>query len=90
MLSCAGVRELFSDCWDFVRHARERDSASAREVASVPCRLFALPLHVSLEYDLLFERFLDVSRLEAPDIDIDFCKERRSEVIIMSRKVWRS
>ncbi|MDA8042626.1 MAG: DNA polymerase III subunit alpha, partial [Pirellulales bacterium] len=34
-----------------------------------------------LEYDLLFERFLDVSRLEAPDIDIDFCKERRGEVI---------
>ena len=34
-----------------------------------------------LEYDLLFERFLDVNRLEAPDIDIDFCKERRGEVI---------
>jgi len=30
---------------------------------------------------LLFERFLDLSRREAPDIDIDFCKDRRSEVI---------
>ena len=34
-----------------------------------------------LRYDLLFERFLDENRLEAPDIDIDFCKERRGEVI---------
>jgi DNA polymerase-3 subunit alpha len=34
-----------------------------------------------LEYDLLFERFLDPNRSEAPDIDIDFCQERREEVI---------
>ncbi len=34
-----------------------------------------------IKYDLLFERFLDPSRLEAPDIDIDFCKERRGEII---------
>ena len=34
-----------------------------------------------LQYSLLFERFLDENRLEAPDIDIDFCKERRGEVI---------
>src|SRR5262249_36506453 len=34
-----------------------------------------------LEYDLLFERFLDPSRSEAPDIDIDFCQDRREEVI---------
>ena len=34
-----------------------------------------------LQYDLLFERFLDENRREAPDIDIDFCKDRRGEVI---------
>ncbi len=34
-----------------------------------------------IKYGLLFERFLDESRLEAPDIDIDFCKDRRGEVI---------
>ena len=34
-----------------------------------------------LEYDLLFERFLDPNRTEAPDIDIDFCQDRREEVI---------
>src|SRR5262249_45865525 len=44
---------------------------------------YALQLsHVDpLEYDLLFERFLDLSRSEAPDIDIDFCQDRREEVI---------
>ncbi len=45
----------------------------------------AYALHLShvcpLKYDLLFERFLDISRREAPDIDIDFCKDRRNEVI---------
>ena len=44
---------------------------------------FALKLsHVCpIKYDLLFERFLDLNRKEAPDIDIDFCKDRRGEVI---------
>ena len=36
-----------------------------------------------LEYDLLFERFLDPNRTEAPDIDIDFCQDRREEVIAL-------
>ena len=47
--------------------------------------LVAYALHLShvcpLDYDLLFERFLDTNRREAPDIDIDFCKDRRGEVI---------
>ena len=47
--------------------------------------LVSYALHLShvcpLEYDLLFERFLDESRREAPDIDIDFCQQRRGEVI---------
>src|SRR5581483_6880889 len=34
-----------------------------------------------LEFDLLFERFLDPNRSEAPDIDIDFCQDRREQVI---------
>src|SRR4029077_6963707 len=41
-----------------------------------------------LEYDLLFERFLDLNRSEAPDIDIDFCQERREEVIAYVRKKY--
>src|SRR5262249_56347894 len=41
-----------------------------------------------LEYDLLFERFLDPNRSEAPDIDIDFCQERREEVIAYVRRKY--
>ncbi len=45
--------------------------------------------HVNpLEYDLLFERFLDPNRSEAPDIDIDFCQERREEVIAYVRQKY--
>src|SRR6202020_1670990 len=41
-----------------------------------------------LEYDLLFERFLDPNRSEAPDIDIDFCQERREEVLAYVRRKY--
>src|SRR5262249_6006408 len=41
-----------------------------------------------LEYDLLFERFLDPSRTEAPDIDIDFCQDRREEVIAYVKRKY--
>ena len=41
-----------------------------------------------LEYDLLFERFLDPNRSEAPDIDIDFCQDRREEVIAYVRQKY--
>src|SRR5213079_3548168 len=70
--------------WDFVRFARDNGiPASARGSACGALVSYALRLsHVCpLEYDLLFERFLDPSRSEAPDIDIDFCQDRREEVI---------
>src|SRR6185437_6825405 len=70
--------------WDFVRFASEQNiPATARGSGVGSLVAFALGLsHVCpLKYDLLFERFLDISRLEAPDIDIDFCKDRRGEVI---------
>ena len=79
-----GFPDYFLIVWDFVRYAVEQNipsTARGSGVGSLVC--FALRLsHVCpLRYDLLFERFLDESRLEAPDIDIDFCKERRGEVI---------
>ncbi|HEY1599978.1 MAG TPA: DNA polymerase III subunit alpha [Pirellulales bacterium] len=79
-----GFPNYFLIVWDFVRFARERDiPATARGSGVGSLVAFALRLsHVCpLKYDLLFERFLDISRLEAPDIDIDFCKDRRGEVI---------
>ena len=79
-----GFANYFLIVWDFVRFAQERGiPASARGSGVGSLVTFALGLsHVCpLKYDLLFERFLDVSRKDAPDIDIDFCKVRRGEVI---------
>ncbi|WP_149498548.1 DNA polymerase III subunit alpha [Roseiconus lacunae] len=70
--------------WDFVVHAREKGiSATARGsgVGALVCYALYLSHVCPLRYDLLFERFLDESRTEPPDIDIDFEKERRVEVI---------
>jgi DNA polymerase III subunit alpha len=79
-----GFSNYFLIVWDFVRYAREIDvpaTARGSGVGALVC--FALYLsHVCpIKYDLLFERFLDESRLEAPDIDIDFCQQRRGEII---------
>src|SRR5262249_3539284 len=79
-----GFAGYFLIVWDFVRFARENGiPASARGSACGALVSYVLRLsHVDpLEYDLLFERFLDPNRGEAPDIDIDFCQERREEVI---------
>ena len=70
--------------WDFVVHARRKGiSATARGsgVGALVCYALYLSHVCPLRYDLLFERFLDESRTEPPDIDIDFEKERRVEVI---------
>lgn len=83
-----GFASYFLVVWDFVRFARESGiPSSARGSACGALVSYALGLsHVCpLEYDLLFERFLDPSRSEAPDIDIDFCQDRREEVIAYVR-----
>src|SRR5206468_8197822 len=79
-----GFASYFLIVWDFVRFALEHGiPASARGSACGAIVSYVLRLsHVDpLEYDLLFERFLDPNRGEAPDIDIDFCQDRREEVI---------
>ncbi|MFN7626954.1 MAG: DNA polymerase III subunit alpha, partial [Pirellula sp.] len=50
-------------------------------VGALVCYALYLSHVCPIKYDLLFERFLDESRIEAPDIDIDFCQERRGEII---------
>jgi DNA polymerase-3 subunit alpha len=79
-----GFSNYFLIVWDFVRHSRQMNvpaTARGSGVGALVC--FALYLsHVCpIKYDLLFERFLDENRKEAPDIDIDFCKDRRGEII---------
>jgi DNA polymerase-3 subunit alpha len=79
-----GFSNYFLIVWDFVDYARQQGIAATARGSGVGALVcFALYLsHVCpLDYDLLFERFLDENRLEPPDIDIDFEKERRAEVI---------
>ncbi len=79
-----GFPNYFLIVWDFVRYAREEGipaTARGSGVGALVCYALYLSHVCPIHYDLLFERFLDESRLEAPDIDIDFCKDRRGEVI---------
>jgi len=91
VIDTLGFASYFLIVWDFVRHAREKGIPAAARGSGVGA-LVAYSLYLShvcpLEYDLLFERFLDVNRREAPDIDIDFCKERRGEVIEYVKKKY--
>lgn len=79
-----GFCDYFLIVWDFVRFAVEKGipcTARGSGVGSLVCYALKMSHVCPLKYDLLFERFLDENRLEAPDIDIDFCKDRRAEVI---------
>ncbi|MGN6547300.1 MAG: DNA polymerase III subunit alpha [Aureliella sp.] len=79
-----GFANYFLIVWDFVRHAREIGvpaTARGSGVGALVCYALYLSHVCPIRYDLLFERFLDENRLEAPDIDIDFCKDRRGEII---------
>ena len=79
-----GFANYFLMVWDFVRYARQNEipcTARGSGVGSLVCYALYMSHVCPIRYDLLFERFLDENRLESPDIDIDFCKQRRGEVI---------
>lgn len=79
-----GFPNYFLIVWDFVVKARELGvptTARGSGVGALVCYALYLSHVCPIAYDLLFERFLDENRLEAPDIDIDFCKERRGDII---------
>src|SRR6202034_3017770 len=71
--------------WDFIRYAKEHDIpvGPGRGSAAGSLVSYALGLHDihPLQHELLFERFLNPERVSMPDIDIDFCMNRRGEVI---------
>ena len=84
VISRLGFSNYFLIVWDFVRYARELGvpaTARGSGVGALVCYGLYLSHVCPIKYDLLFERFLDENRKEAPDIDIDFCKERRAEII---------
>lgn len=86
-----GYASYFLIVWDFVRFAMERGiPASARGSAcgAIVAYLLGISHVCPLKYDLLFERFLDENRSEPPDIDIDFCRDRRQEVIDYTKQKY--
>jgi DNA polymerase-3 subunit alpha len=71
--------------WDFIRYARERGIPVGPGRGSAAGSLVAYCLQITdidpMQFDLIFERFLNPERVSLPDIDIDFCERRRGEVI---------
>ncbi len=71
--------------WDFIKYAREKGIPVGPGRGSAAGSLVAYCLEITdvdpLQYDLLFERFLNPERISMPDIDIDFCVRGRGEVI---------
>lgn len=80
-----GYVDYFLIVWDFIRFAREQDIAVGPGRGSAAGSIVAYTLAITnidpLRYNLIFERFLNPERVTMPDIDIDFCVERRQEVI---------
>ncbi|MFV0445665.1 MAG: DNA polymerase III subunit alpha [Planctomycetaceae bacterium] len=79
-----GYSSYFLIVWDFARFARsQKIPTTARGSACGALVSYVLGISdvCPIEYDLLFERFLDPSRSEAPDIDMDFCRDRRELVL---------
>ena len=78
--------------WDFIVAARERDipvgPGRGSAAGSIICYALGITDVDPLEFDLLFERFLNPERVSMPDIDIDFCYERRGEVIDYVREKY--
>jgi DNA polymerase-3 subunit alpha len=80
--------------WDFIRYAKERDIPVGPGRGSAAGSLVSYALGITdldpLQHELLFERFLNPERVSLPDIDIDFCMNRRGEVIeYVTRKYGR-
>jgi DNA polymerase-3 subunit alpha len=71
--------------WDFIRYAREHSIPVGPGRGSAAGSLVSYALGITdidpLQHELLFERFLNPERISMPDIDIDFCMNRRGEVI---------
>ena len=80
-----GYTDYFLIVWDFIRFAQENNIMVGPGRGSAAGSIVSYALGIididPLEYDLLFERFLNPERVSMPDIDIDFCYERREEVI---------
>jgi DNA polymerase-3 subunit alpha len=80
--------------WDFIRYAREAGIPVGPGRGSAAASVAAWCMKIAdvdpIDFDLLFERFLNPERISMPDIDVDFCERRRGEVIdYVTRKYGR-
>ena len=80
-----GFEGYFLIVWDLLKTAREKGIPVGPGRGSAAGSLLAYSLEITeidpIEYDLLFERFLNPERISLPDIDMDFCGRRRQEMI---------
>ncbi len=80
-----GYVDYFLIVWDFINYARKQGIPVGPGRGSAAGSIVSYCLHITnidpVKYQLLFERFLNPERVSMPDIDIDFCFERRQEVI---------
>ncbi|HUJ16710.1 MAG TPA: DNA polymerase III subunit alpha [Nitrospirota bacterium] len=85
MLEKMGFAGYFLIVWDFIRYAKEHGIPVGPGRGSAAGSLVAYSLRITdldpLPYNLLFERFLNPERISMPDIDVDFCMDRRDEVL---------
>ncbi|MGE0392913.1 MAG: DNA polymerase III subunit alpha [Vicinamibacterales bacterium] len=85
MIRKMGYTGYFLIVWDFIRYGREKGIPVGPGRGSAAGSLVAWCLRITdvdpIDYDLLFERFLNPERVSMPDIDVDFCERRRGEVI---------
>lgn len=85
-ISTMGFVDYFLIVWDFIKYAKDHGIPVGPGRGSAAGSLVAYSLNITdlidpIKYNLLFERFLNPERVTMPDIDIDFCYERRQEVI---------
>ncbi len=81
-----GFVDYFLIVWDFIKYAKDQGIPVGPGRGSAAGSLVAYSLNITdiidpIRYNLLFERFLNPERVTMPDIDVDFCYERRQEVI---------
>ncbi|MCI7413026.1 MAG: DNA polymerase III subunit alpha, partial [Clostridiales bacterium] len=92
VIESMGYVEYFLIVWDFINYAKEHGIMVGPGRGSAAGSLVAYCLRITdidpIRYNLIFERFLNPERVSMPDIDIDFCIERRGEVIDYVRRKY--
>lgn len=85
IIESMGYVDYFLIVWDFIRFAKENNIMVGPGRGSAAGSMVSYCLSITtidpMQYDLIFERFLNPERVSMPDIDVDFCYERRQEVI---------